>query len=161
MFCDEKARNGKSSVFFTKVRSARIVSYAAHTGAPKPSGTASRWQFFYIFYASEVHFRTPPCGGALVPGPKPRTPGAPPEAKKCAFRFFLSTLALKRCESTFFHFFRFFLLVRRRHRQRPLEPQKTSPFVNSEFSICLASSTTQTFHTERRALGATCAFSES
>ena len=38
-FYDEEARNGKSSVFFTKVRSAGIVFVAAHSGAPMVSVT--------------------------------------------------------------------------------------------------------------------------
>ena len=38
-FYDEKARTGKISVFFTKVRSAGIVSVAEHSGAPMASVT--------------------------------------------------------------------------------------------------------------------------
>ena len=84
-FYDEEARNGKISVFFTKVRSAGIVSVAAHSGAPMASVTV--W---------------------------------PPD-EKCPL---LITLALKRSDFTFSYFFRFFYLVRRRHRYRPRGAQK-------------------------------------
>ena len=84
-FYDEEARNGKSSVFFTKVRSAGIVFVAAHSGAPMVSVTV--W---------------------------------PPDEK----RLLLITLALKRSDFTFSYFFRFFYLVRRRHRYRPRGAQK-------------------------------------
>ena len=56
MFYDEKARNGKINAFCTKVRSARIVSVAAHSGAPMASATLFSSFPSYIFSASDVHF---------------------------------------------------------------------------------------------------------
>ena len=58
-FCDEKARNGKINGFYTKLRSARGVSIAAHTGAPMASATVLCTYPSYIFTASDVHFWHP------------------------------------------------------------------------------------------------------
>ena len=58
-FCDEKARDGKINIFYTKLRSARIVSIAAHPGAPMASATLLCSYPSYIFIASDVHFWHP------------------------------------------------------------------------------------------------------